>query len=69
MPLRKGLPPLSSYKDNTFSAEIQIALTLRNTSLIVNLRRFAAARVGRVLYYEGGQGRVGIHQRDREVEL
>ena len=46
----------SLYKDTTFSREIQIALTLRNIPSIANLQRFAAARVGRVLYYEGGFG-------------
>ena len=47
-----GLSPLRWYKDNTFSAEIQIALTLRNTPLIVTLQRFAADGVWRILYYE-----------------
>ena len=52
----KGLPPFSYYKDNTFFREIQIALTLRNTPLTVKMQRFAAAKVWRVLYYEGGFG-------------
>ena len=53
-PPGKGLPPFSSYKDNTFSAEIQIALTLRNSSSIVKMRRFAADGGWRVLSYEAG---------------
>ena len=49
----------SQYKYTTFFAEIQIPLTFRNTLTTVKMRRFAAARVWRVLYYEelmdGGQ--------------
>ena len=49
----------SQYKYTTFFAEIQIPLTFRNTYATVKMRRFAAARVWRVLYYEelmdGGQ--------------
>ena len=47
-----GLSPLRKYKDNTFSHEDQIALTLRNTPLDIHLQRFAADGVWRVLYYE-----------------
>ena len=42
----------SQYKYTTFSAEIQIALTFRNTRWNVKMQRFAAARVRQVLYYE-----------------
>ena len=45
-------PSSSLYKDTTFFREIQIALTLRNILSTVNLQRFAAAGVWRVLYYE-----------------
>ena len=47
-----GLSPLRKYKDNTFSHENQIALTLRNTPLDIHLQRFAADGVWHVLYYE-----------------
>ena len=58
-PRGKGLPPFSSYKDNTFSAEIQIALTLRNTPSDIHLQRFAADELWRVLYYEAhAEGRL-----------
>ena len=40
-----GLSPLRWYKDNTFSARIQIALTFRNTLANVKMQRFAAARI------------------------
>ena len=42
----------SLYKDTTFFAEIQIALTFRNTPRNVKMQRFAADGVGQVLYYE-----------------
>ena len=42
----------SQYKYTTFFAEIQIPLTFRNTLAIVKMRRFAAASLWRVLYYE-----------------
>ena len=48
-----GLSPLCYYKDNTFSREIQIPLTFRNTWATVKMQRFAAASLWRVLYYEG----------------
>ena len=44
-----GLSPLRCYKDNTFSREIQIALTFRNTPRNVKMQRFAAASLARVL--------------------
>ena len=53
-PRGKGLPPFPSYKENTYSAEVQIALTLRNSSSIVKMRRFAADGGWRVLSYEAG---------------
>ena len=40
-----GLSPLRWYKDNTFSAEIQIELTFRNTLPSIKMQRFAAARI------------------------
>ena len=43
----------SQYKYTTFFAEIQIPLTFRNTPTKVKMRRFAAASLWRVLYYEG----------------
>ena len=43
----------SQYKYTTFFAEIQIPLTFRNTRAKVKMRRFAAASIWRVLYYEG----------------
>ena len=55
-----GLSPLRWYKDNTISAEIQIALTFRNTRANVKMQRFAAARIWRVLYYEGRIGELGV---------
>ena len=42
----------SQYKYTTFFVGIQIPLTFRNTYAIVKMRRFAAASLGRVLYYE-----------------
>ena len=42
----------SLYKYTTFFREIQIALTFRNSPRNVKMQRFAAARVGHVLYYE-----------------
>ena len=43
----------SLYKYTTFLAEIQIVLTLRNNSELLNLQRFARASLRHVLYYEG----------------
>ena len=43
----------SLYKYTTFSAEIQIALTFRNTATNVKKTRFAQTRGWQVLYYEG----------------
>ena len=43
----------SLYKYTTFSREIQIALTSRNTPRNVKMQRFAADGVRQVLYYEG----------------
>ena len=43
----------SQYKYTTFFAEIQIPLTFRNTLTTVKMQQFAAARIWRVLYYEG----------------
>ena len=40
------------YKYTTFFAQIQILLTFRNTLAIVKMRRFAAACLWLVLYYE-----------------
>ena len=40
------------YKYTTFSCEIQIGLTFRNIPRNVKKQRFAADRVGHVLYYE-----------------
>ena len=45
----------SQYKYTTFFAQIQILLTFRNTLTTVKMRRFAAARVGAMLYYETGK--------------
>ena len=42
----------SLYKYTTFSREIQIELTFRNTLRNVKMQRFAAAVGGHVLYYE-----------------
>ena len=42
----------TQYKYTTFFAEIQIALTFRNTLRNVKMQRFAAATGGCVLYYE-----------------
>ena len=42
----------SQYKYTTIFAEIQIPLTFRNTLAKVKMRRFAAASLWRVLYYE-----------------
>ena len=42
----------SQYKYTTFFAETQILLTFRNTLAKVKMRRFAAASLWRVLYYE-----------------
>ena len=42
----------SLYKDTTFFREIQIVLTFEYISGNVKKTRFAAARVGLVLYYE-----------------
>ena len=50
-----GLSPLRCYKDNTFSREIQIGLTFRNTPWIVKMQRFAADGVWRVVYYEAAR--------------
>ena len=42
----------SLYKYTTFSGEIQIPLTFRNTLSTVKMRRFAADGARRVLYFE-----------------
>ena len=47
----------TQYKYTTFFAEIQIALTFRNTHRIVKMQRFAADGVSPVLYYEASFGR------------
>ena len=43
----------SLYKNTTFFAEIQMVLTFEYNSELLNLQRFAAARLAHVLYYEG----------------
>ena len=50
-----GLSPLRQDKDTTFSREIQIALTSRNTLRNVKMQRFAADGVWRVVYYEAAR--------------
>ena len=47
----------SQYKYTIFFAKIQIPLTFRNTYANVKMRRFAAASLWRVLYYEGHTGK------------
>ena len=47
----------SLYKDTTFFAEIQIALTFRNKPSNVKKTRFAADGVWHVLSYEANEGR------------
>ena len=62
-PACNGLPPFSYYKDNTFSTEIQIVLTLRNTPSNVKMQRCAATNVWQVLSYEVHIAKMGILQR------
>ena len=58
----------SQYKYTTFFAEIQIPLTFRNTLTTVKMRRFAAASLWRVLYYEAHTPKVDIPRLEKGVQ-